>query len=86
MIDSIAILMALYYMHACAQGVQVLVTPWTAVHQAPLSMGLVRQEYWSGMPYYSRGSSQPRNRTCISCISCIGRWILHHCVTWEACI
>ena len=33
---------------------------------------------------YSRGSSQPRDRTCISCISCIGRQILYHCATWEA--
>ena len=23
-------------------------TPWTAAHQAPLSMGFSRQEYWSG--------------------------------------
>ena len=27
---------------------------------------------------YSRGSSQPKNQTLISCISCIGRWILYH--------
>ena len=26
------------------------VTPWTVVHQAPLSMGFSRQEYWSGLP------------------------------------
>ena len=25
------------------------VTPWTVAHQAPLSMVLVRQEYWSGL-------------------------------------
>ena len=25
-------------------------TPWTAVYQALLSMGLSRQEYWSGVP------------------------------------
>ena len=25
-------------------------TPWTAAYQAPLSMGLSRQEYWSGVP------------------------------------
>ena len=25
-------------------------TPWTAVYQAPLSMGFSRKEYWSGMP------------------------------------
>ena len=27
-----------------------LVTPWTAAYQAPLSMGFSRQEYWSGLP------------------------------------
>ena len=26
------------------------VTPWTAARQAPLSMGLSRQEHWSGLP------------------------------------
>ena len=25
-------------------------TPWTAAHQAPQSMGFCRQEYWSGLP------------------------------------
>ena len=25
-------------------------TPWTAAHQASLSMGFSRQEYWSGLP------------------------------------
>ena len=30
--------------------VQLFVTPWTTAHQAPLSMGLPRQEYWSGLP------------------------------------
>ena len=24
--------------------------PWTVAHQAPLSMGFYRQEYWSGLP------------------------------------
>ena len=28
--------------------VQFFVTPWTVAHQAPLSMGFSRQEYWSG--------------------------------------
>ena len=28
-------------------------TPWTAAHQAPLSMELSKQEYWSGWPYSS---------------------------------
>ena len=30
-------------------------TPWTVVHQVPLSMGLSRQEYWSGQPFLSPG-------------------------------
>ena len=32
-----------------------LVTPQTAAHQAPLSMGFPRQEYWSGLPFPSLG-------------------------------
>ena len=32
----------------------------------------------------SRGSSQSRDRICISWISCIAKWILYHCSTWEA--
>ena len=30
-------------------------TPWTVAHQAPLSMGFSRQEYWSGLPFPSSG-------------------------------
>ena len=30
---------------------QLLVTPWTAAYQAPPSMGLSRQEFWSGYGY-----------------------------------
>ena len=29
---------------------RLLATLWTAAHQAPLSMGFSRQEYWSGVP------------------------------------
>ena len=28
-----------------------LVTPWTVAHQASLSVGFPRQEYWSGLPF-----------------------------------
>ena len=31
------------------------VTPWTVAHQASLSMGFPRQEYWSGLPFPSPG-------------------------------
>ena len=35
--------------------VQLFVTPWTVTHQAPLSMGFSRQEYWSGVSFPSPG-------------------------------
>ena len=31
--------------------VRLFATPWTVAHQAPLSMGFFRQEYWSGWPF-----------------------------------
>ena len=30
-------------------------TPWAVAHQAPLSLGHSRQEYWSGLPFPSWG-------------------------------
>ena len=32
----------------------------------------------------SRGSPQPRDRTLVSCISCVGRWLLYHWAPREA--
>ena len=41
-------------LHACMLSrysrVQLFVTLWTVAHQAPMSMGFSRQEYWSGLP------------------------------------
>ena len=31
------------------------VTPWNVAHQAPLSMGFPKKEYWSGLPFSSPG-------------------------------
>ena len=35
--------------------VRLFATPWIVAHQAPLSMGFSRQEYWSGLPFPSPG-------------------------------
>ena len=36
-------------------------TPWTAAHQDPLSLGFSRQEYWSRLPFPSPGDlPEPR--------------------------
>ena len=43
---------SLLWMHTCVikrfTSVRVHVTLWTVAHQAPLSLGFSRQEYWSG--------------------------------------
>ena len=33
--------------------VRLFATPWSIIHQAPLSMGFFRQEHWSGLPFPS---------------------------------
>ena len=35
--------------------VRLFATLWTVAHQAPPSMGVSRQEYWSGLPLPSPG-------------------------------
>ena len=46
--------------------VWLLATPWTTAHQAPLSVGFSRQEYWSGLPLPSP-TIQHRELYSISC-------------------
>ena len=36
-------------MLSCFSHVQLFAIPWTVACQAPLSMGVSRQEYWSGL-------------------------------------
>ena len=38
-------------MRSCCSRVQLFVTAWTVARQAPLSMGIFRQEYCSGLLY-----------------------------------
>ena len=58
-------------------------TPWTIAHQAPLSGSSIHGIFQARILgciaiFYSRESFQPRDWTHVSCISCIGRWILYH--------
>ena len=90
--DELLIIIKIYcqlsYKALCAQSpnhIQPSATPWTVACQAPLSVEFFRQQYWSRLPFsYSSRSSQPRDRTCNSCIFCIGRLILYHWATREA--
>ena len=48
-------------MHVCSvlRHAWLFATPWTVVHQAPVSMGFSRQEYSSGLPYLPPGDLNP---------------------------
>ena len=43
----------LIFYHGCsvAESFWLFGAPWTVAHQASLSMGFSRQEYWSGLPF-----------------------------------
>ena len=65
--------------------VQLFAAPWTIACQAPLSVGLSRQEYWSGLPCLPPGDlPDPGSNLGLLCLCCIGRQILYHCTTSEA--
>ena len=82
-------LMAVSWTCACVPSCSVvpasLRAPWTIC--SPLGSSVhgtfqARILEWVAMPP-SRGSSQPRDWTHVSYISCISRQVLHHCATWE---
>ena len=52
----------------------------TVALQAPVSMEFFRQEHWSGLPFPTPGHLPELGFELAS----LGRWILHHCTTWEA--
>ena len=66
--------------------VRFFVTPWTAACQAPLSLGLSSQEYWSRIqfPFPRDLPDSGISWAHIFGASCIGRQILYHWATWLA--
>ena len=59
--------------------VRLFVTSWAITHQVPLCMGFSRQEYWSELLCPPpEESSQLRDQTQVSLVSCSGRWVLYH--------
>ena len=54
--------------------VWLFVTPWDVAHQAPLSMGFSRQQYWSALPFPFPGDlPDPENPGLLDC-----RRMLYH--------
>ena len=67
----------------CVQSlshVRLFVTVWTVAHQAPLTLGFPRQEYWSGLPFPPPGDlPDPGIKPAfLTSISCIDRQNLYH--------
>ena len=54
------------------------VTQWTAAQQAPLSMGLSRQEYWSGLPFLPPGDLHDQGIEPVSPTLQVDSLSLHH--------
>ena len=64
--------------YACmhAQSPQLCLTLWTVAHQAPVSMGFSRHEYWSGLPFPPLGDLPDPGIKPISPV--LGMQILYH--------
>ena len=61
--------------HAVLSRVRFFVTLWTVAHQASLSRGFSRQEYWSRLPCPPRGDLPKLGPELGSFLHC--RWILY---------
>ena len=75
-------------MHVCAQllsCVQLLATPWTVAHQAPLSLEFSRQEFWSGVPFPPLGDlPNPGIKPTSLASPLVAVRLLTTSTTWEA--
>ena len=63
----VACVKAKSHSHVC-----LCVTPWAVAHQAPLSEGLSRQEYWSGRHAPFQGIFSPQRAN--PCLLCLLHW------------
>ena len=67
-------------------------TPWTAAYQAPLSMGVSRQEYWNGLPlpspakllYSCQITKTPSSTSSLTYISHFSYWKLPQFATTKS--
>ena len=71
-------------MHAKSLSyVQLCETVWTVAHQAPLSMGFSRQEYWSGLPCPPPGDLPEPGVELRSLVSSLAGGFFTISVTWK---
>ena len=74
------------HIHICALLCPTLCNPTDCSLPGSSVHGILqaRKVEWVAISSSSRGSSQPRDQTCISWVSCIGRRILYCWATWQA--
>ena len=68
-----------FCVYVCSVMSNSLWAPWSIACQSPYAYGILQTRIlpWVAMPS-SRGSSRPKDQTCISCVSRFGRRILYH--------
>ena len=67
--------------------VRLIATLWIVAHQAPLSMGFSRQEYWSGFPFPSPGDLPEPGIEPMSLTSpALAGGFFTSSAAWEACL
>ena len=72
-------------LHACSVVSDFLRPHRLVAHQALLSMGILQARKLERVIIsFSRGSSRLRDQTCISCVSCIDRWVLYQLSNQES--
>ena len=68
---------------SCFSRIQLCVTPLTAAHQAPRSLGFSRQEHWSGLPLPSASNISSylifiwQGNICVNCV------LITPVLTWD---
>jgi len=80
----------LFYVACCAKSLQSCPTLCNSIHCSPPGSSVsgifqARILEWVAISF-SRGSSQPRDQTHISCVFCIRRWVLSYWIlsSWKA--
>ena len=64
--------------------VPLFVTYWTVAHQAPVSMGFSRQEYWGGLPFPSQEIFLPQGLNLCLMSPAFSSRFFNNSTTWEA--
>ena len=63
--------------------VWLFVTAWTVASKSLCQWKFSVKNTGGSCCFLLQGSFQPRDWTWVSCVSCIGRWILYYYTTWE---